>query len=150
MFFCIFAKAFRLLSPLCQQKKNGPLQYPLIMALNTNKDLKMYYSISEVAEQFGVTESLLRFWETEFPQLAPHKAGRNIRQYTKEDIETVRIIYHLVKVRGLKLAAARKVLEKNKDGAMNVAEAIDRLKQMREELATFRKNLSSLTSGQEE
>ena len=149
MFFCIFAKAFRLLSPLCQQK-NGPLQYPLIMALNTNKDLKMYYSISEVAEQFGVTESLLRFWETEFPQLAPHKAGRNIRQYTKEDIETVRIIYHLVKVKGLKLAAARKVLEKKKDGAMNVAEAIDRLKQMREELATFRKNLSSLTSGQEE
>ena len=60
------------------------------------------------------------------------------------------IIYHLVKVKGLKLAAARKVLEKNKDGAMNVAEAIDRLKQMREELATFRKNLSSLTSGQEE
>ena len=120
------------------------------MALNTNQDLKMYYSISEVAEQFGVTESLLRFWETEFPQLAPHKAGRNIRQYTKEDIETVRIIYHLVKVKGLKLAAARKVLEKNKDGAMNVAEAIDRLKQMREELATFRKNLSSLTSGQEE
>ena len=110
----------------------------------------MYYSISEVAEQFGVTESLLRFWETEFPQLAPHKAGRNIRQYTKEDIETVRITYHLVKVKGLKLAAARKVLEKNKDGAMNVAEAIDRLKQMREELATFRKNLSSLTSGQEE
>ena len=149
MFFCIFAKAIRLLTPLCQQK-NGLLQYPLIMALNTNKDLKMYYSISEVAEQFGVTESLLRFWETEFPQLAPHKAGRNIRQYTKEDIETVRIIYHLVKVKGLKLAAARKVLEKNKDGAMNVADAIDRLKQMREELATFRKNLSSLTSGQEE
>ena len=149
MFFCIFAKAFRLLSPLCQQKKRSTT-ISLIMALNTNKDLKMYYSISEVAEQFGVTESLLRFWETEFPQLAPHKAGRNIRQYTKEDIETVRIIYHLVKVKGLKLAAARKVLEKNKDGAMNVAEAIDRLKQMREELATFRKNLSSLTSGQEE
>ena len=121
-----------------------------LVVLNTNKDLKMYYSISEVAEQFGVAESLLRFWETEFPQLKPRKASRNIRQYTKEDVETVRLIYNLVKVRGLKLAAARKVLNKNKEGVMKVTEAIDRLKAMREELVKFRKSLSLVLPDEEE
>ena len=36
------------------------------MALNLNKNLKLYYSIKEVAEMFGLNESTLRFWETEF------------------------------------------------------------------------------------
>ena len=119
------------------------------MALNKHKELKMYYSISEVAEQFGVAESLLRFWETEFPQLKPRKASRNIRQYTKEDIEVVRLIYNLVKVRGLKLSAARNVLAKNKEGIMKVTEVIDRLKVMREELVTFRRNLSLVVPDEE-
>ena len=68
------------------------------MALNTNKDLKLYYSIKEVAETIGVTETLLRYWEREFPQISPHKTSRQIRQYTKKDIETIRQIYLLVKV----------------------------------------------------
>ena len=49
------------------------------MALNTNKDLKKYYSIQEVAKMYDVNESLLRYWETEFPQLKPRRAGRDIR-----------------------------------------------------------------------
>ena len=40
------------------------------MALNKNKDLKMFYSISEVAQMFNVTETLLRFWEKEFPNIS--------------------------------------------------------------------------------
>ena len=64
-----------------------------------DKDLKLYYSISEVAQMFDVNESLLRFWEKEFPQLSPKK-GAEVRQYRKEDIETVKLIYHLVKERG--------------------------------------------------
>ena len=63
--------------------------------LNTDKELKLYYSISEVARMFDVNESLLRFWEKEFPLLRPKKGGRGIRQYRKEDIETVKLIYHL-------------------------------------------------------
>ena len=66
------------------------------MALNPDKELKLYYSISEVAEMFQVNETLLRFWEKEFPQqIKPKKTGRNIRQYTKEDIEQIRTIYNL-------------------------------------------------------
>ena len=39
--------------------------------LNTDKELKLYYSIAEVADMFGVNASLLRFWEKEFPQISP-------------------------------------------------------------------------------
>ena len=49
--------------------------------LNTDKELKLYYSIGEVADMFGVNPSLLRFWEKEFPQISPKTAGRGIRQY---------------------------------------------------------------------
>ena len=58
--------------------------------LHTEKELKIYYSVKEVADMFGVKPSLLRFWEKEFPQIAPQIAGRGIRQYRKEDVETVK------------------------------------------------------------
>ena len=53
------------------------------MPLKTDKELKLYYSISEVARMFDVNESLLRYWEKEFPMIQPKKAGGNIRQYRK-------------------------------------------------------------------
>ena len=61
---------------------------------NTDKELKLYYSISEVAGMFDVNESLLRYWEKEFTMIETKKAGGNIRQYTKEDIENIRLEYH--------------------------------------------------------
>ena len=51
------------------------------MAYNPNKELKLYYSIGEVAKMFDVNESLLRYWEKEFPIISPKKAGGNVRQY---------------------------------------------------------------------
>ncbi|MBQ2044931.1 MAG: MerR family transcriptional regulator, partial [Bacteroidaceae bacterium] len=77
------------------------------MAHNTPKNLKLYYSISEVAAQFGVAESLLRYWEKEFPSIKPKKTNRQVRQYSAQDIEEIDLIYNLVKVRGMKLSAAR-------------------------------------------
>ncbi len=114
------------------------------MPLNPNKDLKLYYSISEVAAMFGVNETLLRFWEKEFPQISPKKSGRNVRQYTKEDIEKIKLIYNLVKVRGLKIAAAREALRKNKEGTVQTAEVIDRLRAVKAELQAIRKELGDL------
>lgn len=114
------------------------------MALKTDKDLKLYYSISEVAQMFDVNETLLRFWEKEFPQISPKKGGRNIRQYTKDDIEKIRTIYNLVKVRGLKISAAREVLRKNKEGTMQTIEVIDRLRAIRAELTNIKKELGGL------
>ena len=45
------------------------------MALNKDKNLKLYFSISEVAQMFDVNESTLRFWEKEFDQIRPRKTG---------------------------------------------------------------------------
>ena len=56
------------------------------MAYNPNKDLKIYYSIGEVARMFDVNESLLRYWEKEFPIIAPKKTGGNVRQYRNDSL----------------------------------------------------------------
>lgn len=115
------------------------------MALNTNKDLKQYYTISEVAKMFNINETALRFWEKEFPQqIAPKKGARNIRHYTKDDIEKIRVIYNLVKVRGLKLTAARELLKKNHEGQAQQTEAVDRLRQLRAQLVAIKKEMGEL------
>ncbi len=114
------------------------------MPLNPDKELKLYYTIGEVAEMFGVKETLLRFWEKEFPQIAPKKTGRNIRRYTKEDIGQVRLVYNLVKVRGLKIAAARELLKKNKEGTVQTVEVVERLQAVRAELEELRRVLAEL------
>lgn len=112
--------------------------------MNPNKQLKLYYSISEVAEMFNVTETLLRYWEKEFPTIAPRKSGRNIRQYTKEDIEAIRLVHNLVKVRGMKLSAAREALKKNKEGTQQTTEVMDRLQAIKAELMSIKKELDGL------
>lgn len=119
------------------------------MALNPNKDLKKFYSIQEVAQMFNVNESLLRFWESEFPQLKPRRAGRDIRQYSKDDVKLIGVIHDLVKRRGLKLSAAREVLRKNKDGAYRSNEAIDALRAIRAQLVEMRKNLGGIVTDYE-
>ena len=115
------------------------------MALNKNKDLKLYYSIGEVAQMFNVTETLLRFWEKEFPTIKPQKAGRGIRQYTKADLEQVRLVYHLVKERGTSLQGARDAIRRDKSKGINRnIEVIEKLKDIRTELQAIGKDLGGL------
>lgn len=96
--------------------------------------MKLYYSITEVADMFGVNASLLRFWEKEFPQISPKTVSRGVRQYRKEDVETVRLIYHLVKEKGMTLPGARQKLKDNKEATVRNFEIISRLREIREEL----------------
>jgi len=115
------------------------------MALNTNKDLKLYYSIKEVAEMFGLNESTLRYWETEFPYLRPKTAGASkVRQYSKKDIEQIQLIYNMVKVRGFKLAAAKKMINANRDGADRRAEVLTRLIEVKQDLQALKHELDGL------
>ena len=116
--------------------------------LQKNKPLKLYYSISEVARQFDVNESLLRYWEKEFPQLNPKKAGRGVRQYTQADIEPVKLISPLVTARGMTLPGARKRLRDNKGQAVDNLDVVDRLKAIRAELVAMRDALDSFTYSQ--
>ena len=115
------------------------------MALNLNKNLKLYYSIKEVAEMFDLNESTLRFWETEFPYLKPKTSGPNkVRQYTQKDIEQIKLIHNLVKVRGFKLAAAKKIITANRNGADKKADVLTRLMAVRDDLQALKKQLDGL------
>ena len=115
------------------------------MALNLNKNLKLYYSIKEVAEMFDLNESTLRYWETEFPYLKPKtNAANKVRQYTEKDIEQIRLIHNLVKVRGFRLAAAKKMINANRDGADRTADVLSRLIGVRDELQALKRQLDGL------
>ncbi len=103
---------------------------------------KMYFTISEVAKQFNVAASLIRFWETEFDILRPRKTNKGNRLYSKKDIENFRLVYHLVKEKGYTLDGARNKLkeggEKNTD---NNAEIVSRLKNIKKFLEKMYKEL---------
>ena len=115
------------------------------MALNLRRNFKTYYSIREVAEMFELNESTLRYWEQEFSFLRPKTSGTaKIRQYQEKDIEQIRLIHNLVKVRGFKISAARDILQKNRKGAETTAKALSELIEMRTELEKLRDHLEML------
>lgn len=94
---------------------------------------KLYYSIGEVAEMFDVNTSLIRFWEKEFDILKPRKNKKGNRLFTKEDLENLHIIYHLVKERGMTLKGAKKKMKENKNDTLNnfeVVKSLDSIKKM--------------------
>ena len=115
------------------------------MALNTEKKLKLYYSIKEVAEMLGVSESMLRFWEKEIPMIKPKTTGNNIRQYTEQDIKNIKVVYNLVKVRGFKLAAARKMLKEQKNAVSSDTKVLETLIKLRDQLQEMKKQFDYLT-----
>ena len=115
------------------------------MPYNPNKELNKFYSISEVAAKFDVAESLLRYWEKVFPNIKPKKTeGRGVRKYTAEDIAEIQLVYNLLKVRGMKIDAAKQVLAKNHEGANNTAEMLGYLQSVREELIEISNELKNL------
>ena len=119
------------------------------MGLKKDKDVKIYSYISDVAQLFGVNESTLRFWEKEFDIINPRKTAKGTRFYTKEDIDAVRLIYHLVKERGLTLAGAKQKLKDNKDTVIRQEDIVNRLKAIREELNKLKEAFDALQPGNE-
>jgi len=108
------------------------------------KQDKIFYSIKEVAEMFDVNQSLLRFWEKEFPTIKPDKTERGTRQYRKEDIEEIRLIHHLVKERGMTLPGAKQKLKENREGVVRTEEITERLRFIRDELMKLKTEFDEL------
>ena len=77
---------------------------------------KRFYRIGDVAEILGIPASTLRYWEKEFTIIKPTRSAKNIRLYTPKDIETIKMIYYLVKEKGLKLDAAQAMIRRNREG----------------------------------
>jgi DNA-binding transcriptional MerR regulator len=94
---------------------------------------------------FDLNESTLRYWETEFPMLKPKTSGpAKVRQYQEKDIELIKLIHNLVKVRGFKLAAAKKIINSNRDGADRRAEVLTRLISVRDDLQALKRQMDYL------
>ena len=72
---------------------------------------RLYFKIGDVARICEVETYVLRFWESQFPQLKPNKSGTGQRLYRKRDVELALEIKRLVHAEGYTLAGARQTLE---------------------------------------
>lgn len=111
------------------------------MAYKEKEIEKLYYSIGEVAEMFNVAPSLIRFWESEFEVIQPKKNRKGNRQFTREDIENVRTIYHLVKEKGFTLQGAKEMLKNDSQAVKSKMEMLDSLRRIRQFLGDLREKL---------
>lgn len=94
---------------------------------------KLYYSIGEVSEMFDVSNSLIRYWESEFKILKPTKNSKGDRRFMVKDIRNLERIYTLVKERGFTLDGAKKELSNKKKKPAN-DELLKKLKGIRKSL----------------
>ncbi len=86
----------------------------------------------------GENTSLIRYWENQFDILKPQKNKKGNRLFTKDDIETVKLIHYLVKERGLTLKGAKQKLKENRDETIHNFEIVKRLQFIRNELIGIR------------
>lgn len=103
---------------------------------------KLYYSISEIADMFGINQSNLRFWEKEFKQLKPRRNAKGTRFYTHEDIITIKKILLLVNEQKLTLEGAKRKMNQRMDVVDKQQKLVERLKRIREELVGMSKALT--------
>jgi DNA-binding transcriptional MerR regulator len=110
---------------------------------------KIFYSIGEVAEMLNVNQSLIRFWEKEFDILKPQKNKKGNRLFTQQDIENLRLIYHLVKERGMTLKGARLKLQNQKQEIVDSFEIVKKLQNIKENLLSIKSELELTKSNEE-
>jgi DNA-binding transcriptional MerR regulator len=84
---------------------------------------KKLYKIGEVCKVADVQPYVLRYWETEFPSLAPNKSGGGQRLYTKREIDIILRIKQLLYSEGFTIAGAKKKLETEMEGGATPAPA---------------------------
>ncbi len=114
------------------------------IVIDDSKLTKVYYTITEVAELFHVNASLLRFWEKEFPVQLGHlkKNKKGDRFYNKQDIEKLKLLFHLIKEKRMTLEGARAYLKENRKKAKDEFDLIENLEKVKGFLYELKRNLS--------
>lgn len=98
---------------------------------------RIYFSIGDVAQELDVPQSTLRFWDSQFtdmPDYLSRKNDRGTRRYSRENLEHVRLLHYLLKVKGYTIEGAKQYLKDNKGGRNRNDEVIGRLIQIKEHL----------------
>lgn len=111
------------------------------MPYKEKKVEKLYYSIGEVADMFGVKTSLIRYWEKEFDVIKPQKNKKGNRFFTQKDIDNFHIIYHLVKEKGMTLKGAQKKLKENREDTLNNFEVVKSLENIKNLLLEIKEEI---------
>jgi DNA-binding transcriptional MerR regulator len=107
-----------------------------------NESEKLFYSIGEVADIFGEETSLIRFWTNHFKDIiSPKRNRKGNRLFSQQDIETIRLIHFLVRIQGMKLDGAYKRIIENKEGTAKNMEAIEILKNIKQQLLEIKNTI---------
>jgi DNA-binding transcriptional MerR regulator len=111
--------------------------------LPTDEELskKLYHSISEVSQMFGMNPSSLRYWETEFKQINPRKNKKGDRFYTLSDIKLLQLIYFLLRQRKYTIEGAKEYLKKHKDEAAARYAMIEKMQQLKSFLLALKADI---------
>lgn len=102
---------------------------------------KMYYSMGEVAAMFDVNQSLLRYYEKEFEILQPKKNKKGNRYFTPEDIENLKVIFHLIRDKGYTINGAKDHLKNNLNSTKDQQSILSALEHLRSFLIEVRDQL---------
>ena len=81
------------------------------MAGKARVQKRLYYKIGEACKELGIQPYVLRYWETEFPALAPSKSRSGQRVYSEKELEIIKRIKQLLYEEGYTIAGAKKKLE---------------------------------------
>ena len=102
---------------------------------------KLLYSMGEVTEMFDVNASLIRYWESKFDCIKPHKNKKGNRMFTQSDVENLKLIYHLVKEKGMTLEGANKTMRRRGGKVKQEVSVLERLQNIRAMLLEIRETL---------
>ncbi len=105
---------------------------------------RLYFRIGEVAELCDLPAYVLRFWETEFPQLKPTKGSTGQRMYRRSDVEYVLRVKTLLYEEGFTIAGAREQLKSEAKGAKKQAPLLFAVKPPNDELKRVRQGLQEI------
>jgi DNA-binding transcriptional MerR regulator len=102
---------------------------------------KVIFTIGEVADMIGESTPTIRYWENQFEALKPQKNKKGNRLFTKDDIEMVKLIHHLLKERGMTIHGARQKLKENREETISNFEIVKRLQDVKQQLIEIRDGL---------
>ena len=102
---------------------------------------KLLYTMGEVTEMFDVNASLIRYWESKFDCIKPHKNKKGNRMFTPSDVENLKLIYHLVKEKGMTLEGANKTMKGRGKSVQREISILERLQNIRAMLVEVRESL---------
>jgi len=102
---------------------------------------KMYHTMGEVTTMFGVNHSLIRYYEKEFDVLQPKKNKKGNRYFTNEDIENLKIIFHLIRDKGYTIQGAKDHLKNNMSETKDQQNILNSLENLKKFLLEVRDQL---------